>query len=184
MSRHLNMTEPPTEIGDAPSTAGMASLMTLGHGQPLWPDSDLTDLFRHQLAAPLLPDLRRCAAINPATLAEVEAVMADAPAATFGDLLLHPGGPLPVLRVVKDFGKSAVRGYGPLPSEIAHVLYYTSIVAALVWHDQLITATDVPGLTRGAEWVTRQTWTDPATAKLCANGLAKLKVVGARVGAP
>ena len=52
---------------------------------------------------------------------------------SFGDLLHHPNPPLELLRLTKDFAKACrLSRSGPLPREIATLLYFASIIVAWV----------------------------------------------------
>jgi len=133
---------------------------------PLWRPAELEALLRHQMAAPVQVDL---SSLAPA-LAEQLRGLSDAQALTlrsFADLFQHPQPPVELLRLVKDFAKAAHESSeGPLPPEIARVLYYASIAAALARLKTRITSLSDVQLREGFGWVQTRDWIDPATKEL------------------
>ena len=169
------MVESFAKSGDTLPTAGMARMMALDRAKPIWSDSDMAELLRHQLNAPVVADLRRCGAIDEATLSQIETLMQGYSGFTFRDVLFHPAPPLPVLLAIKTFGKFAIEQDGPLPPEIAYVLYYCAIVAALLNHGERITSLKSLALCQGAEWVIQQPWTEPSTREFLIAGLTEFE---------
>jgi hypothetical protein len=78
---------------------------------------------------------------------------------TFADLLSHPGPPLELVRLMKDYAKAA-RHDGSLPLEVATLLYYTSLSLARLRCGQSITDLDDVALRSGLEWGARRAWAD------------------------
>lgn len=168
------MDELSISVGDAPLAAGMARMMGLELEQGLWPESDKPDLLRHQMRTSVLAELRRAGTVDEATLAEAQSLATGQAPSSFGQVLHHPSPPLKLLRAIKDFGKSAAQQPGPVPAEVAYVLYYAAIFAALLRHNQRITSMDDSSIRQGAEWFARQPWIDEQTRELYRQGLAKL----------
>ncbi len=122
----------------------------------LWRPEELGALLNHQLAAPIEVDL---ASLPPVLaqqirgLADVEGLLMK----SLGDLFQHPRPPLALLRLVKDFAKAAhAAPDGPLPGEIARVLYYTSIAVAWLRWGERITRLNDEALREGFDWVCSQ----------------------------
>jgi hypothetical protein len=126
---------------------------------PLWLPTDLSGILRHQLAAPLGPDLA-LAGQYPAALVGSLCAEASPAIVTFGDLIHHPAPPVELLRAVKGFAKSR-RNHpeAPLPVEIADLLYVLTIVLAQRMGEPISRLT--PEALRGAvAWALGQHWLD------------------------
>jgi hypothetical protein len=94
---------------------------------------------------------------------------------TFANLLQHPKPHLAMLQRVKRFAKACRNDpHGPLPQEVATVLYFASLVAALLRHQQRITSLDDAALRQGVEWVLAQQWIDDSTRSLFQEALSYL----------
>jgi hypothetical protein len=138
---------------------------------PRWLADDLADILAHQLRAPLLFDLQR---IRPTTTthdprAEPDPLgRPDGPEIhSLGKLFGHPSPPLALLRLTKDFAKTSDAQPGSaLPPEIASMLYFAAIAAALVRLGERITALDDRALGDGVRWALAQSWIDGQTRSL------------------
>ena len=128
-------------------------------------------IFRHQMDAPLGFDLesmgrattKKSQALNGADLLLVQ---------SFGQLLRHPAPPLELLTITKDFAKQHyLRSNGPLPREVARVLYVSCIAAALVKRGARITKLDDSHVRSGFEWGLSRPWLDENTRQLLQRGL-------------
>jgi hypothetical protein len=98
---------------------------------------------------------------------------------SFADLFHHPAPPAELLELVKDFAKSNMdHPESCLPSEIAAVLYYTSIATALVRLGSLITHLSDADLRRGLLWAQGQAWLDEETRALLGQALKKTAHAG------
>jgi len=141
---------------------------------PSWYPSELADIWRHQLAAPLaldLADTEPDAANTVARLANVS----PAPLRTFGELLAHPWPPLKLLRVVKEFAKvRRTQTQGAYPPEVATALYYTVIALALLRHEEQITQLCADDLRHGFQWSLELTWLDEPTRQILSSALDTL----------
>ncbi len=129
-------------------------------GTQHWRPEELGAILAHQLAAPLVGDLRRYAP-------DLDRKLAAARARTFGQLLFHTQPPVELLDAVKRFAKaSRADPDSPLPDEIATVLYFAAIAAAMVRCGQRITHMGDEALQYGLAWVRRQAWLDPQSRAL------------------
>ena len=149
----------------------------LAAGEPpagLWRPDEMAAIFEHQMAAPLVVDLRGLA---PPVARRLEALAGGqgAPAQSFADLLRQQNPPLELLELVKDFAKANLdHPESGLPSEIASALYYTSIASALVHRDKRITSLSDTDLQRGLSLTRDQAWLDDATKALLTQALEKI----------
>ena len=159
----------------------LAALLAAG-GPPsgLWQPEEMAAIFRHQMAALLRVDLGGLA--RPAA-ERLEALVAApaAPLQSFADLLRHPSPPLELLELVKDFAKTnADHPENGLPKEIAAVLYYACIAAALLRLKARISKLSDADPGRGPRWAVEQPWLDEETKQLLAKALAGITGAGAR----
>ncbi len=153
----------------------LASLMASGgECARLWRPDELAAIFRHQMSAPMLVDLGAFDAGTAArlrTLGESQGLLLK----SFADLFHHPAPLLELLEMVKNFARANMdQPAGALPGEIAAVLYYTSIAAALVRLDARISQLSDADLQRGLTWAGAQTWLDDKTKALLTQALARL----------
>ena len=144
-----------------PRSSQLSDILGIGPENPrLWRPDELAAIFRHQMAAHLVFDL---GSMGPpfsrrlAKLSEAQGLVLK----SFADLLHHPSPPLELLRITKDFAK-ANRDHPEslLPPEIAAVLYYASIAAALVRCGARITRLSNHELQKGFQWAGSQAWID------------------------
>jgi hypothetical protein len=78
---------------------------------------------------------------------------------TFAELLQHARPPVALLERVKFFAKaSKIRATGPLPPQVATVLYFASIVVARLRCDARITGLDDDAILKGTQWALAQSW--------------------------
>jgi hypothetical protein len=150
----------------------VASLLGLGDSQTrVWRPEELAAVFRHQMAAPVSVDL---AALGPApsqqlrTLADASGLLLK----SFRDLFEHQQPPQGLLQLVKEFAK--LNRHHPdslIPGEVASVLYYMSIAAALVRRGERLTSLTDEKLREGFAWAKNQDWVDEQAR--CLLGLAE-----------
>ena len=136
----------------------------------LWESEDLAAVFQHQLSASVDFDV---GGNDPTLTQQIRALgsMQGPLIESFRDLLHHPSPPIELLEMTKRFAKSCrSRPGGPLPDEIATVLYLLSIVVAMTRRGKRITKLDNQGLRYGLDWALGQTWLDEPTRKLLDEG--------------
>ncbi len=162
----------------------LAQLLAMApHETSDWRANELAAILRHQLAVPVefeLPGASNAGGDSglPPMPADVRCILTT----TFGDLLRHADPPLSMLRRVKDFAKACREDpRGPLPREVAMVLYLASILAALTRHGAAITKLTPDELHKATEWALSQEWLDEALRPLFEEGLSQ---VARRVAAP
>ena len=154
----------------------LASLFAMApDAERLWCDDELGALLRHQLTAPLQVDLinlERGLAVKVRALAEAQGLTLK----SFGDLLAHPHPPVELLKITKDFAKACrLSPHSPVPHEIASVLYFASIAAALVRCRRRITGLTNDALEDGLRWVLARPWLDTPTHTLIEESLQLLR---------
>jgi hypothetical protein len=141
----------------------------------IWRDEELGAILRHQLTAPLQVDLinlERGLALKVRTLAESQGLTLK----SFGDLLAHPNPPVELLKITKDFAKACrLSPNSPLPHDIATVLYFASIAAAMVRCRRRITGLTNDALADGLQWVLTRIWLDAPTRALIEESLQLVK---------
>ena len=154
----------------------LARMMDLEAGaRGMWEPEELGAILEHQLAAPLELDL---VGLDPGLAEKLRlARQADPRIESFKDLLLrHANPPVECLELIKEFAKvSRGRPDGPLPDEIATVLYFLSIVAGIIKCRRRITRLDDEALRHGLEWALDQPWLDESTRRLFQEGYRTLR---------
>jgi hypothetical protein len=126
-------------------------------GRP-WSVEESRAVLEHQLESPLAFDL---GALPPGAGAECRALCAAEGllVKSLNDLLQHPHPPLIALEIAKDFAKAC--GTNPqsdIPQQVATVLYYACIAAALVRCGQRLTRLTDADLEEGFTWALAQPW--------------------------
>ena len=141
---------------------------------PLWQTDEFGAILRHQLAAPIridLDNLERLAARNINTSAESSGLALK----SFGDLLEHPHPPIELLGIAKNFAKACrISPRGHIPSDVATVLYFACIAAALTRCWSRITGLSNAELADGFRWTLARPWLDDKTCVLINKALAFL----------
>ena len=138
-----------------------------------WQPLDLAGVLRHQLAKPLADVTGRN--LNEVVHAPDVNAAADQPLLTVSDLFRHSRPPLELLEIVKRHGrKQARRTRQGWPKDVGSVIYFASIAAALVRHDQRITKLDDDVLRLGFQRMLDFVWVEAPLRPLLAEGLARL----------
>ena len=121
----------------------------------VWSERDGADALRHQLAAPLLPDLLVTRAVDTR---ELEAFLSKFKGPACFGLHLNSRTPsLTLLTAMKHFAKQVGENpSNPLSGSAGTVLYYASIAAALVRCNARISSLDNDHLRKGFEWARGQ----------------------------
>ncbi len=124
--------------------------------------------------APLLLDLQRLGLAQDAKV--VDQLGAEGGTIkSFADLLGHASPPLELLKAAKVFAKQADLQFdAPIPSPVARVLYYATIVVARLRCQARISELTDGELRLGLTWVVRQAWVDEAVRAVCREGLETL----------
>jgi hypothetical protein len=132
----------------------------------LWRPEEFGAIFRHQLTASLCIELASLAPDIEEKLAGL--LMPDGrPVASFGDLLGLPAPPVALLEMVKEFAKASRRpGRCQLPPDVATMLYYLAIGAALFRCGCRLTRLSDSILWDGLRWAGAQPWADTAIRDL------------------
>lgn len=130
-------------------------------GRAVWPAAQLKSALREQLLSGLnnlVADRNLFDAISASTTP---------PLTNYLDLLRHPRPPLDLLIITKDHAKLAHRDpRSALPPDVALLLYYGSIAAALLRHGRRISRLTDDELRGGFNWAVRQSWVDDETRSL------------------
>jgi hypothetical protein len=150
MSDEIRNDEPLTE------PERLLAMFTVGSGvdASTWLPSELGAILAHELDTPIRE------ALDESSSAELKAEWAGADA-TVRKLLAHPTPPPSLLERLKEIAKaSSVVDDGPLPKEVATVLYIAAIVAGLR-AGQKLSGLDDESLRQRVEWACRRRWIDP-----------------------
>ena len=154
---------------------GLARLIDLSAARSqVWKPEELGAVLGHQLSAPVEFDLGGLDQGMPrklGTLASAEGLLLK----SFDDLLHHPNPPVELLELTKEFAKSHKNHPdSPLPWEVATLLYFGSIVVAMMRCNTRITELDDGALRSGVAWAIEQPWVDQRTRSLFEEGLGFL----------
>lgn len=140
-------------------------------GRAIWPMESLQTLLQQQLSSHWQRSGARDQRLR-SLMSQLEQWAVE----SFHDLLQHPSPPIELLRQTKDLAKQWYQDPASgLPPEICLVLYYGSIVAALVRHNERISSLPDDDLRCGATWSAQQPWVDRQTQALFRRGLEHLR---------
>lgn len=151
-------------------TAKLAQLIASVNGKEgCWGPEELGDVLRHQLAAPLevggVSTVAQMVSISPEDERAISEIK------NLADLFGHPRPPLALLELAKEFAKSNREcPHGPLPSEVAAVIYFAAIVTALLRCGKRITSLDDKSILAGLDWAVGQQWIGVQMRELFAEG--------------
>jgi len=150
--------------------------LAIEDGDPLYSQEELGPILRHQLAALIEIDISGLDPGSQRLLRAAAACGEGSGIATFRDLFDHPSPPVSLLRLAKEYGKSHLNHpESPLPPEIASVLYYTSIVVAMVRLGRRLTTLSREDLRDGIQQLLNRTWLDSDIRHLLELGLRRLE---------
>jgi len=139
--------------------------------QCVWRPEELGAILKHQMAAPVVFET---AGLDLKLAAKIETLAASCGLLikSFSDLLHHPSPPVELLRLTKDFAKAHLsHPDSPLPREIAQVLYFGSIVVAMMRTGKRISGLPDAAVRDGLEWAVSQSWMDEDTRGLLEEGV-------------
>ena len=166
------------DVSDAAPNS-LADLIDFGREEALWTAQDLEAILEHQLDAKIDFDLIRFGESRAEDLRQQLGSVKGPAIRTFRDLLEHPSPPIELLDATRRFAKSCrSRAEGPLPDEIATVLYFASAVVAMVKCERRISRLDDDGLRYALDWALEQPWLDDSIRDLFARGRQTLKPTG------
>jgi len=142
----------------------LAKVMDLGAREGnVWNEDDLQAVLVHQLHVPLSFDL---SSLNEEAGRTVDRLISDGnpPLRCHADLLQHPNPPLELLQLTKQFLKTVLKSRDDLlPRPVAAVLYYATILVAIMRCHERITSLDDKTLMAGFDWALQQPWLDEPT---------------------
>lgn len=164
-----------TENPDNTDPRSLEQMLSVSDEEPLWGPEDLAAILRHQLDAPLGFDLCFGEAA-PAETRTGDGLSIE----TFRELFDHPRPPIGLLEQTKQYAKQCRKDpEGPLPDEIATVLYILSIVVARLRGDRRISKLDDDALRHSLDWALDQPWLDAWTRNLLGGARGTLESEGA-----
>lgn len=137
---------------------------------------EMGDVLRHQLSV-CVDDAQHAEALQalPSGHTPVTIQARLDPPWTFGALLTDPKPPLRLLERVKALAKPAmVRKDGDLPREVAGIVYYGAIFAAMNRCGETITSLSRNDLADAARWALRRPWLTEPLAALFQEALQQL----------
>ena len=139
----------------------LARLLHLGgDAAELWPDEDAGALLRHQLAAPLLPDLTHDPDID---LGRVERLVDESGVASFEDLLNVERVEGELLSLARHYFREANLSCHALPPDVARVMRTALASVSLLRGDGESEA----ALGDEVRWVLARPWVDDPVRRVC-----------------
>ena len=132
----------------------------------LWSPSDLTGIWKHQLATNLCNEFR---SIDPAwaLLAQQLCTAADPQITTFESLLHHRKPPSKLLELTKTYAKANLTGKAEaLPEPIATGIYFLTILLARVRCTTNISSLLPEDVSRSCRTLRNRHWMDTSTQQL------------------
>lgn len=144
----------------------------------LWSADDLRDVLDHQWTAPLAVDLAGLSQQN-AERVETLATSKGLLLRSFGDLLEHPHPPLTLLVLTKEFAKRCLSSSnGVVPHDVARVLYFASIAAALDRCGLRITKLGDKQIADGMTWALSLDWIPSGARAILSAGIEAISGMG------
>jgi hypothetical protein len=153
----------------------LAGLMQVDQ-EALWSETDLGAILQHQLDSPLDLEPRQP---GPSDSRHADRMSRTAPAAicTLRELFDDAQPPIELLERTKQFAKDCrSRADGPVPDEVATVIYLAAIVAARSKCGRAISQLDDVALRHALDWALSQPWLDAEIRDLLAPSRATLTI--------
>ena len=137
----------------------------------VWLDDELGEVLRHQLNAPI-DFLTENDTAAPPSHSVVDPLQGLGESPTLGELLADEAPNLQLLQRVRRFAKPAMtKRQGDLPREVAGVVYFAAIVAALLKCKTRIARLSDQQVRDGAQWALHQPWLPDTLIELFRAGL-------------
>lgn len=133
----------------------------------LWQQDEFEAILQHQLDARLETDIHPGANVTASRAAPLRQ--------TFREVLCNPQSSLASIELIKKFSKEQMSTRLGLPYDVAAVLYYASIGAALVHLNKRISSLDETSLRTGFDWLLALPWIDEPIRELARQSVARLK---------
>jgi len=144
---------------DKTDSRALSQLLDLdAQGGTSWTEKELSGILAHQLAAPLVVDLKSLAPDIEEQLQQINTDQ-ETPIETFADVLFHPLTPQPLTVLIKEFAKQQ-RDAGDLSEEIISLLYVAAICASLTHEDRSISSLDDATLLKNIQQLLAFSWLD------------------------
>lgn len=143
-----------------------------------WLPEELGALWRHQISSPVTFESLERDWQGPGET-QVNGTSPKRGGLSLSEILFQPNPPLERLKLAKEFAKA--RRHRPskgFPKEIARVLYFASIVVALLRRQRRITRLSNQDILTGVEWTITQAWLDQRTLGLFREAKEYLLAVG------
>ena len=142
---------------DKTDSRALSQLLDLdAQGGASWTEKELSGILAHQLAAPLVVDLKSLAPDIEEQLQQINTDQ-ETPLETFADVIFHPLTPQPLTVLIKEFAKQQ-RDAGNLSEEIISLLYIGAICASLAHADRSISSLDDATLLANIEQLLAFSW--------------------------
>jgi hypothetical protein len=143
---------------DSVSPARLARMLEIEHipGTSAWSAEDAAAALRHQLNAPLLPDITSVPGAEPERLEALVRQPGGAAAGSLLEALLSPETPIELLEAIKAFARHVQKEETtPLHGVSGTIIYYAAIAAALLRGTKL-SKLNQPQLRDGMTWAMEQ----------------------------
>ncbi len=149
----------------------LSEVLALASGEKeSWRPEELHDILAFQLSAPLEFELEH-ADRRLSTHFKSLSRAGQPPPRTLGELFRHLQPPVALLNLAKDYAKAAQKQPASgIPKNVALVLYYLSLAAALVRRGRRITQLNDSELRQGFDWALSQPWLVEEARTLLAEG--------------
>ncbi len=140
-----------------------------------WSEDDLKAIFGHQWSTPLSVDLGGLDE-SQADRVKMLATAKGLVLRSFGDLLRHPNPPVALLKLTKEFAKRSLYSPCPaIPHDVARVLYFTSIAAALDHCKCRISTLSDDDIATGITWALSCEWITDGARRVLRAGLSAIQ---------